>query len=98
MSAAPPNDPKVRARLIVRHFEAAIADEIAAAQAQAEAEARQAERDRTVMNACHRLGNAVDRLEQSRHTADEIPARRGLEQAARNLRNVMDKSKRYARK
>lgn len=95
----PPNiDPKTRARLIAQRFEAAIADEIAAAQARAEAEARQAERDRTVMNACHKLGAAVDRLEQSRHTANEIPARRALEQAARNLRNVMDKSKRYARK
>ena len=30
--------------------------------------------------------------------AEEIPARRALEKAARNLRNKMDGSKRYARR
>lgn len=91
-------DPKARAKLIAQRFEAIIADEIAATQAAAEAAAKQARRERTVMSACHRLGNAVDRLEQVRHTAEEIPARRALELAARHLRNAMNRSKRYARK
>ncbi|MBN9243412.1 MAG: hypothetical protein J0I98_11515 [Mesorhizobium sp.] len=87
-------DPKARARLIAARFEAVLAEEITAAQAAMV----QAIRDKTVMDACHRLGDAVDRWEAACGTAEEIPARRALEKAARNLRNKMDGSKRYARR
>lgn len=53
-----------------------------------------AERDREereILAACRSVGDAVDRLEQHRHTSAEIPARRALEQAAVRLRRAIQR-------
>lgn len=52
---------------------------------------RQDARDREIKNACKAVGEAMDCLEQARHTTAEIPARRSLERAAIQLRRVMRK-------
>lgn len=52
---------------------------------------RQDARDREIDSACKAVGDAVDCLEQARHTSAEIPARRSLERAATRLRRVMRK-------
>lgn len=44
-----------------------------------------------IMRACQRVGEAADRLEQSKYSSQELPARRELERAAKTLGRVMAK-------
>lgn len=88
-----PGQATAHAARIAEMIAPAIAVEIAAAAAISAHKTR----DTTVMSACRQVGDAVDRLDQARFTAREIPARRALERAARNLRKAMDRSKRHGR-
>jgi len=49
------------------------------------------EPDRDIMQACRRVAEAADRLEQAKYTSAEIPARHALERAAKSLQRAMQK-------
>ncbi len=47
--------------------------------------------DQELLAACRAVGSALDRLDQNRHTREEIPARRALERTCVRLRRAINR-------
>lgn len=88
----PAIDPETRAATIAAQVAPAIAAAIAAELAEIRTgRAAHDRRERDVMDACHDVGAALDRLEQTKFTSGEPAARQLLERMAVKLRRAMAK-------
>lgn len=88
----PAATPSERARRIAEGIAPAISSAIGAEIDKLRATLSERDREESeLLAACRSVGNAVDRLEQSRHTSAEIPARRALERAAVKLRRAIQR-------